>query len=76
MGTKRWTLDEDERLQSLIEAGRTYSYVAEKLKRTPAAVRGLDAHGNGPRCAQISGPTVGARERSAPSISWWQTRAG
>ena len=36
----------------------------------------LDAHGNGPRCAQISGPTVGARERSAPSISWWQTRAG
>jgi hypothetical protein len=41
-----------------------------------AARIGLDAHGNGPRCAQISGPTVGARERSAPSISWWQTRAG
>ena len=40
MGTRRWTLDEDERLQSLIQAGRAYSYVAEKLKRTPAAVRG------------------------------------
>jgi hypothetical protein len=24
----------------------------------------LDAHENGPRCAQISGPTVGARQRS------------
>ena len=24
----------------------------------------LDAHANGPRCAQISGPTVGARQRS------------
>ena len=35
----------------------------------------LDAHENGPRCAQISGPTVGARQRSLPSISWWQTRA-
>jgi hypothetical protein len=34
----------------------------------------LDAHENGPRCAQISGPTVGARQRSLPSISWWQTR--
>ena len=38
--TKRWTLDEDERLQSLVQAGRAYAYVAEKLKRTPAAVRG------------------------------------
>jgi hypothetical protein len=35
---KRWTPDEDLRLRSLIEQGRPYSYVAEKLKRTPAAV--------------------------------------
>ena len=48
----------------------------EMAFRATAKTHTLDAHGNGPRCAQISGPTVGARERSAPSISWWQTRAG
>jgi hypothetical protein len=47
-----------------------------KLNKGHRAFLALDAHGNGPRCAQISGPTVGARQRSLPSISWWQTRAG
>jgi hypothetical protein len=35
---KRWTFDEDGRLKSLIEAGRSSIYVATKLKRTPNGV--------------------------------------
>jgi Myb-like DNA-binding protein len=38
MPHKRWKSDEDLRLRSLIEEGRPWLYIAEKLNRTPAAV--------------------------------------
>ena len=40
------------------------SSVMKPAANTPPVRPVLDAHENGPRCAQISGPTVGARQRS------------
>ena len=37
--TARWTAEEDNRLRALAAEGRSATVIAERLKRSPAAVR-------------------------------------
>ena len=39
--TKRWTAEEKDRLQSLLNAGKTAPEIAVELGRTPNAIYGL-----------------------------------